>query len=389
MTEAAVEPSTVQVSAEELAALRSSEARFRSIVETTSEWVWELDPNGRITYANPTVERILGYTPPELLYRSAFDLVHDEDRDAEQAHLARDELTNRRRGWTKKVARWRCKDGRYRLLESTARPIFDEGGRLTGFHGTSRDVTDERAATDLQQTTLRQLEAYALDIRTTFSAEKQRAEELALALDELERTYLATVRGMAVAVEAKDEYTGGHISRVTTYGLMMMRLVAPEEAADPQYEYGFLLHDIGKLAIPDAILTKDGPLTDAEWVVMRSHVEIGGRILASIPFLESAREIVLAHHERWDGGGYPRGLSHDEIPLGARVFPLADAFDAMRSDRPYRKALPLDVALEEIRKGAGTQFWPDAVDAFLSLPHDELDRVAASASDPRPDDAAR
>jgi ribonuclease P protein subunit RPR2 len=217
-----------------------------------------------------------------------------------------------------------------------------------------------------------QLEAYAVDLRATFRAERERALELARALDELAGTYRATVRGLAIAVEAKDEYTGGHLQRVARYGLAVTAVVAPEHLHDPQFEYGFLLHDVGKLTVPDAVLTKPGKLTPEEWAVMRQHPEAGRSILADIPFLAGAREIVYAHHERWDGQGYPRGLAGEEIPLGARIFPLADAFDAMTSDRPYRRALPFEVALEELRNGSGSQFWADAVDAFLGVDHEEL-----------------
>lgn len=227
----------------------------------------------------------------------------------------------------------------------------------------------------------RQLQAYAVDVRKTFSAEKHRAAELARALEELEQTYLATVRGLAIAVEAKDEYTAGHLVRVTRYGLAMMRLVAPELAIDPQLEYGFLLHDIGKLSVPDAVLGKAGPLSDEEWELMRRHPGTGARILERIPFLAEAKEIVFAHHERWDGKGYPLGLGGEEIPLPARVFPVADAFDAMTSNRPYRPAMSPDQALNELVDGSGRQFWPDAVEAFLSIPAEDLERAAIESSD--------
>lgn len=223
-----------------------------------------------------------------------------------------------------------------------------------------------------------QLERFAFDIKATFNAEKLRATELADALGELQHTYRATVQSLAVAVEAKDSYTGGHIFRVTQYGLAMMSLIAPDQAQDTQFEYGFLLHDIGKLAVPDAILGKEGGLDDDEWVLMRSHAETGRRILEGIPFLSSATEIVHAHHERWDGKGYPRGLKGEQIPLGARVFPVADSFDAMTSTRPYRKAMPTEVALDELIKGSGTQFWPEAVQAFMSLPLTDIEAIRAS-----------
>ena len=221
----------------------------------------------------------------------------------------------------------------------------------------------------------RQMEAYARDVRQTFAAERERADELSGALTELEQTYLATVRGLAVAVEAKDAYTAGHIVRVTQYGLMMMDLVAPDQSEDPQFEYGFLLHDIGKLGVPDAVLGKPGKLTEEEWMEMRRHPATGRHILEEIPFLLGAREIVFAHHERWDGNGYPMRLRGEEIPLGARVFPISDSFDAMTSNRPYRGALSVEDAVQEIRNGSGTQFWPSAVDAFLAIPTEDLEAV--------------
>jgi HD-GYP domain-containing protein (c-di-GMP phosphodiesterase class II) len=227
----------------------------------------------------------------------------------------------------------------------------------------------------------RQLEAYARDVRETYAAEKQRAEDLAKALGELERTYLATVRGLAAAVEAKDEYTGGHLVRVTSYGLMIMQRLVPDLAGEPQFEYGFLLHDVGKLGVPDAVLKKPGPLDDDEWELMRRHPTTGRRILEGIPFLTEAKEIVYSHHERWDGKGYPKGLHGDEVVLGGRVFPIADTFDAMTSDRPYRKAMPFDRAIEEIARGSGSQFWPDAVEAFLSIPRHELEAAAQARRD--------
>ena len=225
-----------------------------------------------------------------------------------------------------------------------------------------------------------QLENYALDLRVTYTAERRRAEELSHALDELESTYMATVKGFAVAVEAKDAYTAGHIARVTEFGLMLLETIDAEEVTDPQYEYAFLLHDIGKLSVPDSVLGKTGPLTKSEWEVMRLHPEIGKRILEGIPFLSGALEIVFAHHERWDGKGYPRGLSEEEIPLGARVFNVVDAFDAMTSDRPYRKGVPVQDAMNEIEKESETQFWPAAVEAFLTIPVDALEEVRQGPS---------
>jgi len=234
-------------------------------------------------------------------------------------------------------------------------------------------------ARDETEAIRRQLDAYAVDLRSTYLAERDRSCELAGALAELTATYESTVRGLAIAVEAKDEYTGGHLHRVSRYGMAITAVVAPEHTDDPQFEYGFLLHDVGKLVIPDAVLMKDGPLDDNEWEMMRAHPEAGRNILEHIPFLAGANEIVHCHHERWDGSGYPRGLKGEEIPLGARIFPLADVFDAMTTTRPYREALSVDEARRELERGSGTQFNPDAVEAFSSIGIDELELIRTAA----------
>ena len=223
-----------------------------------------------------------------------------------------------------------------------------------------------------------QLEVFVRDLRQTYAEEKARAEELSVALLQLQSTYYATVNSLSAAVEAKDEYTAGHLLRVTRYGLAMMRLIAPEELGpDRQYEYGFMLHDIGKLAVPDAVLRKEGPLTDDEWTIMRLHPEIGRRIISGIGFLKDASEIVYSHHERWDGKGYPRGLRGENVPLGARVFAVADSFDAMTSDRPYRSAMPIEDAFDELRRNSGSQFWPVAVEAFEKTPGELIEETVA------------
>jgi HD-GYP domain-containing protein (c-di-GMP phosphodiesterase class II) len=254
------------------------------------------------------------------------------------------------------------------LLNASSTQLALAIDRLAGKHRLEAKVE----SADLVQ---RQLEAYASDFRETFAAEKRRSQQLVDALDELERTYFATVRGLAVAVEAKDEYTAGHLIRVTRLGLALLRIIDLEESQDPQNEFAFLLHDIGKLGVPDAVLRKKGPLTKAEWNIMRRHAELGKRILDDIPFLSRAKEIVFSHHERWDGQGYPRGLRGEAIPSGARVFSVADSFDAMTSNRPYRTAMPLDDAMSEIQEGAGTQFWPLGVEALFEVPPAELESI--------------
>jgi HD-GYP domain-containing protein (c-di-GMP phosphodiesterase class II) len=143
--------------------------------------------------------------------------------------------------------------------------------------------------------------------------------------------------------------------------------VDPALARRPDVAYGFYLHDIGKVGVPEQVLGKPGPLDEDEWRLMREHPAIGARIIEPIRFLTGAMEIVRSHHERWDGSGYPDGLAAEQIPLTARIFALADSFDAMTSDRPYRRAMPVEAALDEIRRGAGTQFDPQVAAEFLSM----------------------
>ena len=186
-------------------------------------------------------------------------------------------------------------------------------------------------------------------------------------LRQLRETYEATVHSLATAVEAKDDTTGGHIERVRDLGLLLAREVVPRQTRDPQMAWGFLLHDIGKLAVPDAVLRKPGRLDDLEWALMRRHAEEGVRILEGVPFLDKALDVVRHHHERWDGGGYPAGLVAEEIPLWARIFAVVDTLDAITSTRPYRPRQTLAAAIEEIRRCSGTQFDPAVVDALEQL----------------------
>ena len=185
--------------------------------------------------------------------------------------------------------------------------------------------------------------------------------------DQLRETYDGTLEALVSALDARDRETKGHSIRVAKY---MMEVafhmgIAPGTDEWVDMQRGGLLHDIGKIGVSDTILHKPGPLTDDEWVDMRRHPKIGHDMIKEISFLSGAARIVLAHHERYDGKGYPTGLKADEIPLGARIFVLADTFDAMTSDRPYRKALSSEVAREEIIRCSGTQFDPRCVQAFL------------------------
>jgi len=213
----------------------------------------------------------------------------------------------------------------------------------------------------------RQLLSFAHDLNRVYRRERERAEELEQALRDLEESYLATVQTLAFVVEAKDATTRSHLGRAHDYAVALAQRVSPELADDKVFRYGFLLHDIGKVGIPEGILRKAGPLTAEEMEVMQTHPLIGAQILAPIKFLRRAIPIVECHHERWDGRGYPRGLTSEEIPLAARIFAVVDTFDAMTSDRPYRRAITVENALEEIVRAGGSQLDPEISKEFAVL----------------------
>jgi putative nucleotidyltransferase with HDIG domain len=215
-----------------------------------------------------------------------------------------------------------------------------------------------------------QLERYAADLRETFKEERARSQELT-------RSYTATVRALSNAVEARDAYTGKHAERVAAYGIEIARALGVPRPEAPEMEFGFLLHDIGKVAIPDAILYKPGALTEEERQLMARHPAIGAEIVRGIEFLDEAAKVIRSHHERWDGSGYPAGLKGEEIPVAARVFAVADVLDALTTDRPYRPASSLAEAREIINRGSGTHFDPSVVHAFNGIDDETFASIVA------------
>jgi HD-GYP domain-containing protein (c-di-GMP phosphodiesterase class II) len=183
---------------------------------------------------------------------------------------------------------------------------------------------------------------------------------------ERDNAYLALAEALAAALDAREHETGLHSKRVACHTLVLARHFTGDPQRLRQVYWGALLHDLGKIGIPDALLLKVGPLTEDEWGVMRTHPEIGQRILAVVPFMAEATEIVLSHEERFDGTGYPQGLAGDAIPLWARLFAVIDTLDAITSDRSYRKGLTFDTAKAEILRLSGVQFDPVAVEAFIA-----------------------
>ncbi len=310
--------------------------------------VCEVDLDGCVRRWGAAAERVFGFSEGEAVGH-LLPMVPFEER---QDIVARVKAADAGKAVGDHATVWFHRDGTALEVDVTVSQLGRNG------HGPTvaviaRDISERR----LEQA---QLAAYARDVRESFSRELQRAREL-------EHSYFATVRSLAAAVEAKDGHTGAHIQRVHALGLLLAEQIAPREADDPQLAYGFLLHDVGKLSVPDAVLTKPGPLSELEWRLMRRHPQAGARILEEVPFLHRAVDVVLHHHERWDGRGYPAGLRAEDIPLWARIFAVADTVDAIVSDRPYRSGRPLDEAIEEVVARAGSQFDPDCAYAMADI----------------------
>ena len=188
---------------------------------------------------------------------------------------------------------------------------------------------------------------------------------------------MATVRALSNAVEARDAYTGKHAERVTAYGIELAAAYGLRLHAEPEIEFGFLLHDIGKLKVPDSILYKPAALSEEERALMQRHPVMGAEIVDGIEFLAPAAMVVRTHHERWDGSGYPDGLAGEDIPLAARVFTVADVLDALTTDRPYRQALSLATARAMIVAESGSHFDPAVIEAFKTISDATIERIAA------------
>jgi putative nucleotidyltransferase with HDIG domain len=208
-----------------------------------------------------------------------------------------------------------------------------------------------------------QLVLYARDLRHLVEIERAQRGLL-------ESAYKETVSALASALGTKDTGTRQHSQRVQRYALELAEALDPALAREPALEYGFLLHDIGKIGVPDQILLKPGPLSEPEWRVMRAHTVLGAQMIGGVAFLQEAGvQVVRSHHERWDGSGYPDGLAGDEIPIGARIFAVADAVDAITNHRPYREARSWRDCRHEIVAEKGKQFDPDVVEAFCDREH--------------------
>jgi response regulator RpfG family c-di-GMP phosphodiesterase len=220
-----------------------------------------------------------------------------------------------------------------------------------------------------------EVERYRVHLEETVT---ERTGEVQSALKQIERTYEDTLQALGAAIDLRDSQTAGHSQRVCLFSMQMAREMCYQNEQLRNLARGAYLHDIGKLGVPDHILLKPGPLDAEQWKIMQTHAQIGFDLIKDIPFLSSAAEIVLTHHERYDGKGYPRGLKGEEIPMGSRIFAIADTLDAMTSERPYRQASSFEQAHDTIRELSGNQCDPEAVKTFLRIPKDTWKTLASN-----------
>lgn len=314
-----------------------NEERFRNLIENTSDWVWEVNAKCVYTYVNPRVKEILGYEPQEVLGKTIFDLLPLK----EASHLTKRFNSAIAARKPLKLVQISCqhKDGRPVTLETSAVPVFDGEGNVTGYHGIHRDITGH----------------------------EQTEQQVAQNTGRLQRMMDGAIEALTQAVEARDKYAVGHQQRVAKLACSLVWEMGHSPELGHAVRTAALLHDVGKIFIPVEMLTKPGELTQDEFAAIKNHPKAGYEILKNIEFPWPVAEIVLQHHERMDGSGYPAGLKGDEIRLEARILGVADAVEAMFHPRSYRPALGMDKALQTIASGRGVLYDRDVVEACLSV----------------------
>ncbi|HRJ58290.1 MAG TPA: PAS domain S-box protein [Anaerolineales bacterium] len=319
-------------------ALLESEAQFRLLAENASDMIARLSIDGIMLYVSPACKTILGYKPEDLTGTNCFDYIFEEEQQKVR-QIFKTKPADVDKTFTVAYRALR-KDGQYIWLETSARAVYDHAsGQLVEIQTASRDITERKRA----------------------------EEELRIAHQHLQEAYEKTIEGWVRALDLRDRETEGHTQRVTELALVVASKLGFTEEELAHIRRGALLHDMGKIAISDEILQKPGPLNEAEWEKMRRHPIYAYEMLSPIAYLHPALEIPFYHHERWNGSGYPHGLKGEQIPLAARLFAIVDVWDALRSDRPYRKELPRDHVIEYLQHNAGILFDPKLVNLFLEV----------------------
>jgi PAS domain S-box-containing protein len=319
-------------------ALRISEERFRHLIDTTSDWVWETDEQGTYTYVSPRIHEILGYLPEEVLGRDA-SVIMSSKSAGRMAKVFGSAVTSGMPFTFVEVSIVH-KDGRQVTAEISGVPFFDEGGTVVrGYRGIARDITQRKLV----------------------------EEQVQRSYQDLQRMLEGTIQAITLMVETRDLYTAGHQQRVTQLACAIAQEMGLSNEQIQMIHMAGRLHDLGKIFIPIEILSKPGQLNDMELAIIKTHPRAGFDILKNIEFPWPVADVVLQHHERVNGSGYPSGLRGEEILLEARILAVSDVVEAMSSHRPYRPALGVEKALKEIVQNKGILYDPDVVSACLRV----------------------
>lgn len=320
-------------------AIREKEFLLRESQRIGHIGSYVMDINEDFWISSPVLDEIFGIDEAHpKTTRTWGDIIHPDDREMMVKYLA-DYVFGKGNSFDKEYRIVRQSDKAERWVWGRGELSFDHDGKAARMIGTIQDVTDQKSADEIL-------------LNTTL---------------ELQNAYEATLQGWSHALELRERETAGHSQRVVEFTLRMARQMNFTEDEITNIQRGALLHDIGKMGIPDNILLKPGPLTDEEWVIMRQHPSYAYKLLSRIPYLRPALDIPYYHHERYDGTGYPCGLNGENIPLAARIFTIIDVWDALLSDRPYRPAWSEEAVMKYLKDQAGKQFDPELVDKFLKL----------------------
>ncbi len=318
-------------------AVSDSEGRFRSLIESTSDWVWEVNDKLVYTYVSRKIKDILGYEPEEVIGKAPVDLMPLKEANR-VARVFDTALTGKKPfAFVENICLH--KDGHKVVLETSGVPFYDANGNVSGFRGMNRDVTERKRAEEEAQDSFRKLQ----------------------------RTVEGTIQAIALTVETRDPYTAGHQRRVTKLAYAIASEMSLPNDQIQRVRISGLLHDLGKIFIPTEILSKPGQLTEVEFAIIKSHPQAGHEILKNIEFPWPISDIVIQHHERMNGTGYPAGLKGDEIVMEARILAVADVVEAMSSHRPYRPAIGLEKALKEIVNNKGVLYDASVVEACMRV----------------------
>jgi PAS domain S-box-containing protein len=315
-------------------ALRESEEKYRDLVENINDIIYATDESGKVTYISPTIEAISGYVPSEIIGRSFLEFVYQEDM-SDVVQFFQQDISGQA---APREYRMVAKAGDVRWARTSSRPFF-EGDRIVGLRGILTDIT----------------------------ARKQAEEEIKRGYEQLQETLHSTVKALASTVEMKDQYTAGHQPRVTQLACAIAEEMGLSEDQIEGIRMAASIHDIGKIMVPAEILNKPGPLSEIQYEMIKMHPRAGYDILKGLKLPWPVAQIILQHHERQDGSGYPQGLSGEEIIVEARILAVANVVEAMNAHRPYRPAYDIKEALAEISKNRGTFYEATVVDACLRL----------------------